>query len=276
MVVKDAFVRLFKGVRAHPFAAVLLLVVTAAFFVALAYVAVKYSAAMAENLSYLIGRVENANYDEEAIKAGQPFLSSIADVLANYQAFFLNLLKLVLYQVGAFFLIGLLGWSLVHYVYAKSNVLKAWWILALRALVFVVPMLLTGYMLLDSALSSAMENEFSSSLPLYAALALIGIGYYFLLVCLALPPAQFSGSISSAFVVGAKKIHYLLTTLVLGWGLVIGSFYLVSLLSDRSLWLLGPSILLFFVVMTLAQMIFVAVVYEFAHRHISTNKLPSP
>src|SRR3989344_2691713 len=112
MMAKDAFVRLTKGIRAHPFAVLCVFISTIAFFAVLAYLNLTYQLAIAGNVQVIMSALQGANYDDEAIKAGLPFVSAIADVFANYEQLLSNVWKLVLFQIAAFLCIGLWRWAL--------------------------------------------------------------------------------------------------------------------------------------------------------------------
>ena len=83
-------------------------------------------------------------------------------------------------------------------------------------------------------------------------------------VCLALPLRTLQENIRSAFVLGVKKAHYFVPALLIGWGLIGVSAYLVSLATEGAFSLLVLCVALFFFVMTLVQMGFVALVHEVA------------
>lgn len=221
---------------------------------------VRYQTALAENIQNIIQPLETANYDENSIKAGMPFLSDVARLAVNYQEMLKNLQKLVFYQLAVFFTLGLLCWLLTHLLFEKKQILKLWPQLILRATIFIVPTLLLDYLIVNIALRQAAVGGTYSSL--YAAVGVSAVAWYFMLVCLALPLLPFKESIVNAFSVGVKKIHYILGALVITMVVISVLVYLVSLSVNWPFWsmmFIAAALVDAFVV---ARVFFVAVVRE--------------
>ena len=257
---KKILFNFYSVIRKHNLLLLALFFIQLAFIVLMVLVNVKYQTALAENIQNIIQPLETANYDENSIKVGMPFLSDVARLAVNYQEMLKNLQKLVFYQLAVFFTLGLLCWLFTHLMFGKEPVLKLWPQLILRATVFIVPTLFIDYIIVNKALQQAAAGGTYTSL--YAALAVTGISWYFMVICLALPLLPFKESIVKAFSVGVTKIHYLLGALVINM-IVIGVLvYLVSLSITWPFWsmiLIAAALVDAFVV---ARVFFVAVVRE--------------
>ncbi|MBI4152972.1 hypothetical protein HY497_00480 [Candidatus Woesearchaeota archaeon] len=257
---KNILFNFYSVIRKHKLLLLSLFIIQLVFIILMVLVNVKYQTALAANIQNIIQPLETANYDENAIKAGMPFLQDVARLAANYQQMLENLQKLVLFQLLVFFTVGLLSWLLTHLLFGKEPLLKLWPQLVLRSAVFIVPTLIIDYLIVNIALKQAAAGGTYTSL--YAAVAFTAVAWYFMVVCLALPVLPLKKSIVRAFSIGIKKIHYTLGALLLNV-LVIGLLvYLASLSVNWAFWSMVLTAAALVAAFVLARVFFVAVVRE--------------
>ena len=260
MILKEAAREFSKAIHSHQLLLLVLFFIQLAFIILMVLVNVKYQTALAENIQNIIQPLETANYDENSIKAGMPFLSDIARLAVNYQEMLKNLQKLVFYQLAVFFTLGLLCWLLTHLLFGKEQVLKLWPQLILRVTVFIVPALLLDYLIVHTALQQAAAGGTYTSL--YAAVGVSAATWYFMVVCLALPILPLKESIVKAFSVGVAKIHYTLGALLINAAVIGVLVYLVSLSVNWPFWSMVLAAAALVAAFVVARVFFVAVVRE--------------
>ncbi len=258
MALKNKVKSFFSTVTDHKLLFLLLFAVQIIFIISMAVANVKYQAAIAENIQNIIQPLETANYDENAIKAGMPFLEDVAQLATNYTEMLKNLQKLVFAQLLVFFTVGLLAWALTHLMFKKENVLKLWVHLVLRAAVFIVPVLLVDYLIIRTALRQAASGGTYTSL--YVAVGITAVAWYFMVICLALPLAPLKESLVHAFSLGVKKIHYTLGSLIVIAAVIGVMVYLVALSVTWAFWLMMLLSVVLVLLFVFARVFFVAVV----------------
>ena len=263
-----AFRQMIAGARKRPALLIALFFIQLLFLSAFGFINVRYQLAIAENLQNIVTPLQDANYDEQAITSGLPFLNDAEAIFGNYEQLIRNLWKLVVFSLLAFLLINLWGWALTHAFFEKQNVPKLMLALLVRALAFVIPLLAINYALITLALRQAAASGALPSFGLvYAAGIITFAGVYFLLVSLALPAApsftmhSLTGSLKQALAVGVKKAHYLLAALLVNIASIAGAAYLLGkAAADWPFLVLALAVVFFVKVFMLARVWWVGVV----------------
>ncbi len=256
-----ALKQVLSSIRKRPALLIALFVIQLVFLVAIGFINVRYQLAIAENLQNIVTPLQDANYDEQAITSGLPFLKDAAAIFGNYEQLVANLWKLVAFSLLAFLLINLWGWALTHALFEKPHVPKLMLALLVRALAFVIPLLMINYAIITLALRRAAADALPSFGLVYAAGAVTFFGGYFLLVSLALPAAPLGESIKRAFALGFRKAHLILLTLLVNAAMIAAAAYLLSrATAGWPFWVMVLFIILLVKMFVFARVWFVGVV----------------
>ena len=218
---------------------------------------VKSFIVIGDQFQNLMGLLQNANYDAQTIDAGTPFMQNIGMFYSNLSALIASVKQLIGYELLIFLILGVALWTGTALLFRRLNVkeaVKLYGHMLARALVFLIPIYALIIVVLDRSLSIALGDS-----SLYVVLVLCFVLFYFMLVSLALE-GTLVDVIKRSFVVGLKKIHYIIGILVLIAAVASGSGYLVYLALDASLWILTLPILLVVAVLVVGRILFVAVV----------------
>lgn len=260
---KKAWKDTIQAVKTHKLLVIVIFLLQFLFIVSIAYINVTYQSAISRNIQSVVMPLQDANYDENAIRSGIPFLEDAGTIYDNYTRLVANLKKLVVYQILAFLSINLWCWAVTQYLFRKGNVLKLWVTEVLRAIILTIPLLVIDYALLTVAINQAVADTGSLAMaPIYAAATITVIASYFLVVALALPSYPIKETIKRAFIIGTKKIHYLLATLLINAAVVSALGYFGVLSVEWPFWAMAVFVMLFVLGFVCARIFFVAVVRE--------------
>src|SRR3989338_3416946 len=246
-----------------------LLLLQLLYFIIQAVIIVKYLIIGGEQLQTFFGLLQNANYDAELIKGGMPFLQNVGMFYSKYYALITTVQQLIGYQLLVFALVGVALWTGTKLMFRNASFKEALTLygqLLVRALLFLIPFFVIISTLLNNSLNLASEI----TPAFYVVIAVCVLLFYFMLVNLALD-GSFAEVLKRTFIVGLKKIHYILVTLLVIAAAIGGSAYLVYLTIDMALWILTLCILLFVVVAVLGRILFVGVVREVSGSTLSTK-----
>lgn len=241
---------------------ILLFIVQLVFFVLIAFVNVKYQLALTQDIRRIIVPLQQANYDENAIKTGVPFVQGAAGLYESYQSALGNITKLVSYQLLAFLFVFLFGFALTHRLFGKKNVAVVWVHLAARALLFLVPFFFVAYYMINQALSTAAaENTVSAQWLVYSLFGITLLTAYFMLVCLALPVQSLFRALRRCFSLGVFRAHYILPVLFLNSIILFGLGWLLSVaVQNWALWIVALLLVLFIFGFVVARVVFFSAV----------------
>ncbi len=201
----------------------ILFVVQFLYIISMSAVSVVYYARIGENMQNIITPLQDANYDEAAIKAGASLVQDPAVIYSSYQDLVHNIRYLVGFQLLIFLVLGTLLWAVTHLFWEKKF-FKVWGELIIRALVFLVPIGLIVYLLFKNILAI-------SFVSVYATLAIVFASLYFMGIALSIPLHSLKNSLTCAFALGSKEIPYALGVLV-----PLGLIYWILLAGSWSAW----------------------------------------
>lgn len=262
MFINNLLRRVFYTINCHIILLLVLFLIQSVFFVSLAYVNVVYQTELLQNLQSIIVPLQQANYDETAIKTGIPFVQNAAGLYESYQSALGNIEKLVSYQFLAFLFVFLFGFALTHRLFGKKNVFVVWIHLAARALVFLVPFFLIAYYIVNQALSVAVaENTAGAQWLIYTLFGLTLLLTYFMLVCLALPVQPLFRALRRCFSLGLFRAHYLLAILLFNGAVLFGfGWLLATAVQEWAFWIMVVLLIIFVLGFIVARVVFFSAV----------------
>jgi hypothetical protein len=260
MVFKEAVEKILSSVKGHKWLLVALFVIQLMFILIIAFVNVRYQLAITENIQNIVLPLQQADY--EAASSGVPLLENALVLYDNYEQLLSNLWKLVGFSVAAFMLINLWSWVFTHRLFRKVGILKLYLMLLLRSFVFFVPLGLINYFILKSAVNQATVGGSTALMTVYSAAGVTAVGFYFLLIALALPSGPFLVQLKKIFIIGLKKVHYIVSALLVSALMVAVSVYLVALSVNWAFGLMVLFIVFFVEVFVFVRVWLVGVVRE--------------
>lgn len=234
---KEGFLSGARAVKHNKKLFLVLIIVQILFIVSLAYIGIDYQVKLYKNVQGIIGPLQSlGDYDVTALNAGntgiegpvlEEMMGKIVSVTQNYQEMIHNILKLSGWLLGLFLVLNGFIWSLVNYMLRKGNLLKYWGKFILVSLVFLVPAGLVSYLVL--------KNLIGKDISLFiwgveGASALFLIVSYFMIIGWSLLDRRFGEVFKEIFIIGFKKIHWMLLSLVLCFGLLVLSLLLADIL----------------------------------------------
>lgn len=211
---REALKKSWNGVKRHPWLVVLLVVLQLGFLILLAFINVVYQLQINESLQAIINGVGEANYDEEQLKAGMPFMQDFGVVMRSYELLIKSLQSLVVLQVLAFLVVGTLMWALTHRLFQRENFFLLWGRLALRAVTVIFPALIVIFMLLRSTLAQAAGGESLEFTLIYISLAVAAAALYILVVGLGLPTHCYIRGLQCMMKIASVRAYYVLPVLL--------------------------------------------------------------
>ncbi len=264
MVLKTAFKKSVSAIKKHKLLFLILFLFQLAFFVLIGAVNVKYQLQIGENLQSLILPLQDANYDEQAISSGVPFLEDTAKIFENYRLLLQNLQKLALFTLLIYLFLHMWNWTLTHHMFEKQKIVVKFSTLVLRSLVFIIPIALIVYLILRNAFSQVLADEtFSPTASVYFVWGITIVGYYFMVISLGMPWSNLKDNLRKTFKLGVTKGHWILLALfieVVAYGLAIA--VLGEAAQNWPFFLMVLFVIVLVLVAVATRIFFVAVVRE--------------
>ena len=263
---KSALKNSLTAIKTHKSLLLTIFLIQIAFLIVISFVNVKYQPAIVQNIQDIIIPLQTANYDDQAIAAGIPFLENVAAIYSSFQQMLENIWKLFLYSLLAFILINGWNWVLTHYMFksqkskisqTKQNILKLFGNIALSALIFIIPAAIIIYQIITSAFTAEQSNLMTQ---IYISFAVAAVAAYFMLISFARADQKINLKI--VFKLGIKKAPIILLTMAINIAIVALTIYLTN---KALLWPFSAMVffvLLFIAAIILTRIFFVAVVKE--------------
>jgi hypothetical protein len=222
--------------------------------VLLIFVSINYQIKIIENAKTVIEPLQDANFDPESIKEGQPFMEDIVPIYKGYKSMVRYIWYYVSWLAGIFIVLNGSIWILTQRLFGKKNYFK----LALKFLstsfVLLVPFFITAYLSLKWLLGLQLEVQNFSSILQIVFWAFFVL-YYFILVTFAFIDISFwKNFFKKIYSVGIKRVYYTLIVLFINLVLIFIGLYSIYLTSNEEalfpLMILAATVLILIMVLT--------------------------
>ncbi|MCK4589676.1 MAG: hypothetical protein KAT77_04475 [Nanoarchaeota archaeon] len=257
----NAFKKSWLVVKKNKWLFGLIFLIQIVFIIAFFMVQLKYQVAMVENLNNILQPLEEANYNEEELKQGVPFLEDLTGVLNSWEDLKKNLMYLMVFSFLVVAVFSGWGWSLTHYMVKKNNILKLWGKFVLLAAGFFIPFLIVISLLLGTM--------FFQDNPIAAAQAAIVLGAvfsYFALASFGLMDLKWKKLFKKVFwEIGIKKFYWvLLVYLIIGVVLFLLGYLMYYAVNFWPMGLVVLFIILFVLAMVFGRILLINSLREIA------------
>ncbi|MBT4651632.1 hypothetical protein HOC13_03875 [Candidatus Woesearchaeota archaeon] len=252
-VLKRGYHNSLKVIKQHKlifFSLIILQILTLAI---LASVGIKFTILISENNQEIGYYLDNANYDSESLKSGQPFIKETVALQKSYQSLIKNIWWLVLISFGIYLFFDGLNWSLTNYLFKKTNLFKNWLNFTILSLLFIVPVSLIIYSIFKSAVGIDLGVF---ELVIYGLTFLAVITYYFLAVAYSFLEKDLQSIFKNLQLIGIRKVFPVILVTISNLVLISISLILIYLSQDNLL-AMTASILLLSLILTLTRIFFV-------------------
>ncbi|PIN75129.1 hypothetical protein COV17_04225 [Candidatus Woesearchaeota archaeon CG10_big_fil_rev_8_21_14_0_10_36_11] len=259
----------------HKIFFVLLVVFQIFVLVSFMFVTVHYQIAMVTDARGIIETVQNANYEQTSLEAGQPFLQDISSVTTLYSSIKHNALLFGLWFVVIFLTFQAIVWLLSHILLQKTihqktsfkdtfqNIIRLWIKYAASSLIFFLLCFSMIYVFFGNIL---FRDPASISGTISVAGVVVLVLYYILFVaCTLISTSSWKTFARTLWVVAIKKIYITLPVMLITIGVLGLILYGTSLIMQMetyfSVVLLG--IFMFILAVVISRLFIIALVQGF-------------
>jgi hypothetical protein len=248
---KRGFKESVKAVKKHKILFLSIIVLQIILITMLTYISLNYQLKIIEGAQEVIIPLNEANYDQASLEAGQPFTKDIMQIYTGYKTMMKNIIEYILWLSCIFLLINGLIWMLVYRMFEKRKFIEYSIKYLASSLALVVPFFIVCYFILKAFLSLEIATEaFASVIQVMTGFFIII--YYFLLVGFSqLYIKNWKNFVKSYYQIGIKKILSTLTVLVINGLLILFGIYLIYLTSLYEVSLVVMLLAMLFLVITL-------------------------
>lgn len=274
---KKGLINAFRAIKKRKLTFTALILLQIIFIALFIFISLTYQIKVFKNAQGIMEPLQNANYDAESIKEGQPLTNDVMQIYKSYKSMIQNLTEMILWLFLAFILINGSIWILTHQLLERKKSLRktaeAGLKFVVSSLVLIVPYAIIGYFLLKTLLKAGVATDsFAWIVRILAYLFLVT--YYFLLAAFAfIDVKSWKVFLRRIFFVSIKKIHHTLLVLLINLILILIGLYLVYLsMNTQTLILMILTVLLFVVVLVLTRIYWVACLKEISRDYQSKEK----
>jgi hypothetical protein len=249
-----------KAIKDHKLLFLSIIVLQIILISMLSYVSFNYQLKIIEGAQEVIEPLNNANYDQESLQAGQPFTKDIVQIYTGYKTMMKNIVEYILWLSGIFLLINGAIWLLIYRMFEKKNWLKQAVKYVTSSLIFMVPFFTICYFILKGFLSIDIAPEAFASVIQVMSIVFLVI-YYFLLIGFSqLHVKRWKNFVKSYYKIGIKKILYPLTVLVINWSFIFlaGWFIYLTAMNEVHLIIMFLALMFLVIVLTLSKIFWIA------------------
>ncbi len=256
------------AIRAHLFLFILLLILQVLVVGGTVYAGLTYQVRIMEDLTTLLKSADSANYGQETLQSGQPFLKDTLKLYQAYRSLIDKAIQLALWVGGLLFIGNGILWLLSLQIIAPSTFfLKETGKRALKyvvsALIIFTPIIAASYFSLKNLVARQAVEALPQALKEIAIVFLVG--YYFFLIALAtISFPAWREFLRSFWRTAIYTIHKTLFLFLLNAALLFGGLYLIylSLNYPEQGWLVLASSFLLLLLVVLLRVYWIASVQE--------------
>ncbi len=266
---KRGFKYTFQAIRKNKLIFLLLLALQIITLVSLAFSSVHYQVKIFEDLEKVVGPLEQANYDAESIKAGEPFMENIYEVYMSYKSMTKNIYEFALLLLGIFLILNGASWVLTHQLLKTKlkEIPQQWLKFIISTLALIVPFLIICYLLIKglTAIGIGLESfGVIAQILVYSSFVL----YYFLLVSFTfIDYKSWKTFLKKFYFCSIKKIYLTLIVLLINLILFLASLYLIYInLSNERFPLMMLFSLIFVIVLVILRIYWVVCLRLISHK----------
>ena len=257
-----------KLIKKHWKLFLILLLLQAICLVSGVFIGTFYQVKIMENARGIIEPLQNANYDSESIKQGEPFTQEISSIYENYQSMTKNIFALLGWLLLLFVVLNGRVWLLTQQLFKKVKLKEEIQMLA-RFIVSLIVIMGVFFSISYGLLICLLRLEVSLnvfSIAIIGLLLVYALFYYLLITACALIHYSWKEFIQKFFVCAIKKIHKSALVLLINSCLLFLSLLIIfaSINYEKSLWFLLLAGLLLVVVMVITRIFWVACLQELA------------
>ncbi len=241
-----------KAIKKHKLLFLSIIILQIILVTILSYVSLNYQLKIIEGAQGVIEPLNDANYDQESLQAGQPFTEDIMQIYTGYKTMIRNVVEYILWLSGIFLLLNGLIWLLIYRLFGKKGWLKQTTKYIVSSLVLTVPFFVVCYFILKTVLSLEIAIESFASIVQVMLIVFLVI-YYFLLVGFSqLQIRSWNKFVKLYYSLGIKKIFYTLTVLVINWCFIALGGYFIYLTAMYEVHLVVMLLAMLFLIIILA------------------------
>jgi len=245
----------------------LLVLIQILFIILISIIGVKYLINISESARGVIEPLEGLNYEEIEQSQGeinnqimQDLMKQMLLVAESYETLIGSIIEMILWMVGICLVLEGLGWSLIHGILKKGKALIYWGRFVLINLTFLIPMGLGSYLLLKSLIGIEI-GIFEIVVKVLGGIFIVASYFMLISFCL-LEEKNIKKLLKKTFLLGVKKIHWILLGAAIGIiGVAIGGGA-VYFLMEQGLILMVLSVVLLGVLLVLGKVFLIGVVGE--------------
>ncbi len=235
----------------------------------LALSSVNYQVKIFKDLEKIVGPLENANYDAESIKAGEPFMENVYEIYTSYKSMIKNVSEFGLLLLGLFLILNGASWVLTHQLLKTKikEMPRQWLKYIVSTLALIIPFIGICYLLIKglTAIGIGLESfGLVAQILVYSSFVL----YYFIIVAFAfIDYKSWKTFLKNFYLCSIKKIYLTLIILLINLILVIASSYFIYLnLSDESFPLMMLFSLILVIILVITRIYWVVCLRLISHK----------
>ena len=249
---KRGFKASVKAIKQHKLLFVSIIILQVVLISLLSYVSLTYQLKIIEGAQEVIEPLNNANYDQESLQAGQPFTKDIMQIYTGYKTMIRNVVEYILWLSGIFLLINGTIWLLIYKMFERKNYLQQAVKYVSSSLMLMVPFFVVCYFILKAILSLEIAQESFASVVQVMSIVFLVI-YYFLIVGFSqLHIKSWKSFSKSYFSLGIKRIFHTFTILAINWCFITLAGYFIYLTAMYEVHLFIMFLALMFLVIALS------------------------
>ncbi|MBR9683171.1 hypothetical protein GOV03_01385 [Candidatus Woesearchaeota archaeon] len=263
--IKEGFLSAVTAIRKHKLLLIVLIVLQILFISSISFIGVTYQVKIYENAKGIIEPLENIDYGsfsgvETADQLEQPLMEDVMkkmiSVTEHYQEMVKNIFEMLFLMLSCFLVFNGFGWSLSNFMVKKGRIVRYWSKFILVSLIFLIPAGAGSYFILKSFVGLDLE-VLKMGLELVGGLLLVVS--YFMLIGFGLVGEGVLGLFKNIFVIGFKKIHWMLLGLFCYLSLLGLSGAGVYFSMDHGIWMLLSGLFLI-VVLVWGKLFFIGII----------------
>ncbi|MBU0456550.1 MAG: hypothetical protein ABH824_00665 [Nanoarchaeota archaeon] len=259
---KKGLSRTIKSIKQHKWLFITLVFLQIIFIGLSANLAINYQIKILDDAKGIIEPLQNANYDENSLKEGEPFIEDFLSVNKSYNSMINNIIALIGWSLLLFIVLNGLIWILTSWIIESNidwkrrlkDIWQPWFKIIVSLMLTIGPAAVILYFILQllSRLEILMEN---ASVVLNSIITISSLLYFFIIVAFAfINEVSWKIFFKKWTLCSFKKIHKSLMVLLINIILILLSFYLVYLsiyqISSLGLLLISSLLIVFVIVIT--------------------------
>jgi hypothetical protein len=229
-----------KAIKKHKLMFIGAIIVQILLVIVLTYTSLNYQLKIMEGAQNVVEPLQDANYDQESLEAGQPFTKDILQIYTGYKEMMKNITEYILWLSGIFLLVNGLIWIMVYKMFGKKGILNMLGKYIGSSIMLMVPFFIVCYYILKGFLSLDIATE-SFALVIQMVSVLFLVLYYFLLIGFSqLYIKSWKKFFKAYWSLGIKKIVYAVPVLIINSCFIFLGGYLIYLtaMNEVSLWVM--------------------------------------